>query len=74
MTARLLAAAIDHARRQGATVVEAYPVDRNSPSYRFMGFVGAFKKMGFRAVGRAGTRRHVMRLKLTSTQAKAKTR
>jgi GNAT superfamily N-acetyltransferase len=59
---RLLAAAVDHARMKGATVVEAYPVDPDSPSYRFMGFVAAFEAAGFREVGRAGTRRHVMRL------------
>ena len=62
MTARLIEAAVEHARKRGATIVEAYPVDRSSPSYRFMGFVGAFKKAGFVKVGRAGTRRHVMRL------------
>jgi GNAT superfamily N-acetyltransferase len=61
---RLLEAAIDHARRQGATVVEAYPVEADSPSYRFMGFVPMFEALGFREVGRAGTRRHVVRLKL----------
>ena len=71
MTARLLETAIAHARRKGATLIEAYPVDPDSPSYRFMGFVGAFKKMGFTEVGRAGTRRHVMRLKLTSSRARA---
>lgn len=53
------------ARKQGAKVVEAYPVDPDSPSYRFMGFVGLFEKAGFAKVGIAGTRRHVMRLTLT---------
>ena len=43
-------------------MVEAYPVDPDSPSYRFMGYVGSFEAMGFQAIGRAGTRRHVMRL------------
>jgi GNAT superfamily N-acetyltransferase len=61
---RLLEAAIEHARKRGATVVEAYPVDPDSPSYRFMGFVSSFKAAGFREVGRAGTRRHVVRLHL----------
>jgi GNAT superfamily N-acetyltransferase len=61
---RLLEAAIDHAGRQGATVIEAYPVDADSPSYRFMGFVSMFAALGFREVGRARTRRHVMRLRL----------
>ena len=59
---KLVRAAVDHAREMGATVVEAYPVDPDSPSYRFMGFVATFKALGFREVGRAGIRRHVMRL------------
>ncbi len=62
---RLIAAAVDHARQEGATVVEAYPIDDASPSYRFMGFVSVFVGAGFVALGRAGTRRHVMRLQLT---------
>ena len=61
---RLLDAALDHARARGATVVEGYPVDRDSPSYRFMGFVPAFEAAGFREVAMAGIRRHVMRLRL----------
>jgi hypothetical protein len=44
--------------------VEAYPVDEAAPSYRFMGFVPVFAAAGFTEVGRAGTRRHVMRLNL----------
>ena len=64
MTRRLIAAAVEHARRMGAAVVEAYPVEPDSPSYRFMGLVGTFEAIGFIPVGRAGTRRHVMRLAL----------
>jgi GNAT superfamily N-acetyltransferase len=60
----LLEAAIDTARRRGARILEAYPVDPASPSYRFMGFVPVFRAAGFREVGRAGSRRHVMRLAL----------
>jgi GNAT superfamily N-acetyltransferase len=60
----LLRAAIDFAARGGATIVEAYPVDPDSPSYRYMGFVELFQKAGFEEVGRAGARRHVMRLNL----------
>ncbi len=62
---RLLQAAVDHARRRGAKVIEAYPVEGDSPSYRFMGFVPQFSAAGFHEVGMAGTRRHVMRLHLT---------
>lgn len=60
----LLDAAIEHARHQGATVLEAYPVTPDSPSYRFMGFVESFAAKGFTELGMAGTRRHVMRLTL----------
>ena len=59
-----LEAAVAHARGEGAKVVEAYPVDPDSPSYRFMGFVEAFAKAGFKEVGRAGSRRHVMRMEI----------
>ena len=60
----LLAAAIDHARANGATTVEAYPVERDSPSYRFMGQRSTFLAAGFEETGMAGSRRHVMRLRL----------
>ncbi len=60
---RLIAAAVEHAGKAGATVVEAYPVPPDAPSYRFMGFVPAFEKAGFTEVGRAGIRRRVMRLR-----------
>ena len=55
---------VEHARSRRASVVEAYPVDPDSPSYLFMGFVPTFAGLGFEEVGRAGTRRHVMRLRL----------
>jgi GNAT superfamily N-acetyltransferase len=61
---QLLDAAIAHAKAKGTSVVEAYPVEPDSPSYRFMGFVPNFLEAGFEEVGRAGTRRHVMRLTL----------
>jgi GNAT superfamily N-acetyltransferase len=62
--ASMLEAAIAYARKSGATVLEAYPVDPEAPSYRFMGFVPAFERLGFTEVGTAGSRRHVMRLDL----------
>lgn len=64
LSAALIEAAAKAARRAGAEVLEAYPVDPQSPSYRFMGFVPAFERLGFTAVGTAGKRRHVMRLTL----------
>ena len=70
LSEELLDAAIDHARGKGASVVEAYPVDPDSPSYRFMGFVDLFRRKGFRKVARAGTRRHVMRLEVDRKRAR----
>jgi len=69
MTKRLLAAALKHARAHGAMVVEAYPVDADSPSYRFMGFVPMFEQAKFHEIGREGTRRHVMRRKLRAAKS-----
>lgn len=68
LSRQLLDAAIAHAREQGARAVEVYPVDPDSPSYRFMGFVPLFATAGFRPIGRAGIRRHVMRLALGSSR------
>jgi GNAT superfamily N-acetyltransferase len=64
VTSQLIDAAVAHARAKGASVVEAYPVEPGSPSYRFMGYVPTFEAAGFAHVGAAGTRRHVMRLSL----------
>ncbi len=60
----IVQAAVSHARAQGASIVEAYPVDADSPSYRFMGFVPVFQRAGFHEIGREGIRRHVLRLQL----------
>ena len=65
MTRHLIAGAVEHARQNGASIVEAYPVDPDAPSYRFMGFVPVFAAAGFVDIGRAGRRRHVMRLSLS---------
>lgn len=62
ITEKLIEAAIEHARSNGARVVEAYPVEPDSPSYRFMGFAPTFERLGFRYCHDAGKRRKVMRL------------
>ena len=64
MAHRLIEGGIAYARRRKARLLEAYPVDLDSPSYRHMGFVPAFEKAGFTETGREGTRRHVMQLSL----------
>ena len=62
----LIAAAITHARAEGADILEAYPVDPDAPSYRHMGFVPAFERAGFTHCGPEGRRRHVMRLTISA--------
>lgn len=64
MTTPLINAAIEYARDNGAKIVEAYPVDYDSPSYSYMGRTGTFERLGFREIAMAGTRRHIMRLRL----------
>ena len=64
VTRQLIDAAVAQAKQYVATIVEAYPVDPDSPSYRFMGFVESFKAAGFEEVGRAGSRRHIFRRRI----------
>ena len=64
ITIQLIDAAVAYARANGARAVEAYPVEPGSPSYRFMGYLPVFLTAGFRQVGIAGARRHVVRLEL----------
>ncbi|MCC6237128.1 MAG: GNAT family N-acetyltransferase [Dehalococcoidia bacterium] len=60
----LLDAAVREATARGATLIEAYPVDPDSPSYRFMGHVSMFAAAGFTESHRAGKRRHVLQLRV----------
>jgi GNAT superfamily N-acetyltransferase len=64
MVKKLIAEAKKYARKKGAKYLEAYPVDPNSPSYRFGGFISSFEHAGFMETGKAGSRRHVMLYKL----------
>ena len=64
LTAKLIEAAVNYARENGARYVEAYPVTPDSPSYRFMGYTRTFQRLGFELRGKAGLRRNVMTLKL----------
>jgi GNAT superfamily N-acetyltransferase len=64
--AALLAAAEACAAREGATAIEAYPVDPESPSYRFSGFLSSFAAAGYEKVGTVGSRRHVVRKALVA--------
>lgn len=72
MQHRLLAAAIEYARGQGAQVLEAYPVDkpeRSHPDFMFFGSRGLYEAAGFGEVVRRSPTRVVMRLDLGNEAA-----
>jgi GNAT superfamily N-acetyltransferase len=61
----LLAAAIDFAKSRGATLLEAYPVDRNAPdapNAPWFGSSSMFVKAGFTEVARHKPTRPIVRL------------
>lgn len=60
----LIEQAKEYAKLNEAQYLEAYPVEIESPSYRYMGFIKTFEKAGFVFVKKAGTRRNVMIYKL----------
>ncbi len=64
LSSRLIDGAVACARRNGADIVEAYPVAPYAPSYRFMGLVPQFERAGFVHAGTSGKWRQVMRLHL----------
>jgi GNAT superfamily N-acetyltransferase len=65
LTTKLLEAAVQYARKQGAKIVEGYPQDPRSgempDAFAWTGFVSAFRKAGFKEVARRSPSRPVMR-------------
>ena len=65
VASRLLSAAIDHAAAHGATMLEAYPVDRSqqaaTSALLVVGTISMFIDAGFEEVARMGTRPLVRR-------------
>jgi GNAT superfamily N-acetyltransferase len=70
--AALLRAAVDHAARHGARLVEGYPVEprsENAPDlYVFTGFAATFKEAGFVEVARRSATRPIMRYVIPAEQ------
>ncbi|WP_314195465.1 GNAT family N-acetyltransferase [uncultured Arthrobacter sp.] len=69
VAAALLAAAVDHARANGAAVVEGYPVDpaqrpKAGPADLYQGTLGLFLAAGFEVVSDAVPGRAVVRLRV----------
>jgi len=66
LTAELLCAAARYAKKNGAKIVEGYPVDPRHQDYpdtfAYHGLVSAFRKAGFKEVARRSASRPVMRL------------
>ena len=62
----LLQGAVLYARKQGATLVEAYPVDkpaRSKDDYMWFGAKSMFDKAGFKEVARRKPQRPIVRIK-----------
>jgi GNAT superfamily N-acetyltransferase len=62
VTSRLVAAAVDEARRAGAPAIEAYPFDADvSPSSTGTGYASTFARLGFDVIARDVPARPIMR-------------
>jgi len=60
----LLEAAVRHARRHGARIVEGYPVEpekRQADAFVYTGLLSTFRKAGFTEVARRSPSRPIMR-------------
>lgn len=66
--ARLLDAAIVHARQHGARIIEGYPRDPSRPGTRandlFVGTLATFTRVGFRVVAPLGASKQIVELAL----------
>ena len=68
VTAKLLEAAADFARKRGAKILEGYPVEPKQSGmpdvFAYTGLVSAFRKTGFVEVARRSASRPIMRRSL----------
>lgn len=72
VTTALLRAAVDHAARAGATIVEGYPLDpagkRLADAFAWFGLASAFRHAGFEEVARRSKTRPIMRYLVPATR------
>jgi GNAT superfamily N-acetyltransferase len=65
LSVRLLKAVVEHVKRQGGTVVEAYPVEPKTddmpPAFAWTGLASAYRAAGFAEVARRSDTRPIMR-------------
>ncbi len=64
LLAELVLEVDSYARRNGASHIEVYPADAESPSYQFMGTRPLFEKLGYIFTEKIGERRNLMYKKL----------
>jgi GNAT superfamily N-acetyltransferase len=77
VTAALVEAAVAHARRAGAKVIEAYPVDpgaRQADAFVYTGLASTFRRAGFEEVARRSPTRPIVRRRLARQGAGARRR
>jgi GNAT superfamily N-acetyltransferase len=70
---KLIGAAVDFARSEGATIVEAYPrpvTGKTASTTLYVGTVNCFERAGFKVVARPSDKRAVMRKSVTKRRAK----
>jgi len=70
LTAKVLEAAVEYAKRQGAAIVEGYPTEPRKPEmpdvFAATGLASAFRKAGFTEVARRSDTRPIMRRSVLS--------
>ena len=68
VSVQLLKAAVMYARRQGATILEGYPIEPKKDEYpdtfAYTGFAKTFIRAGFKEVARRSPTRPIMRIEL----------
>jgi GNAT superfamily N-acetyltransferase len=73
VSTRLVQAAINHARANGATIVEAYPVEPRGPNippvFAWTGVASTFRQLGFTEVARRSATRPIMRIEVGERSA-----
>ena len=73
LTIELIRAAVDHARENGARIIEAYPTEPRSgampDAFAYTGLASAFRKAGFKEVARRSPSRPIMRRAIRATRA-----
>jgi GNAT superfamily N-acetyltransferase len=74
VTAALVDAAVAHARRGGASIVEAYPVDpaaHQADAFVYTGLASTFRRAGFDEVARRSRTRPIVRRELRAKPSRA---